>query len=157
MPLSQPPLDELGNVVPHNHPEIADEDGIIRRISSLFVVPDPKAEGGLKISTAAFSPSSAEYGAGLSVDLERLILEAGIEPRVHVTTPRWFASVWLNAAHFRSLGLMVGYSPIEGSADEEPNPYHGEVWGIKTRPQKRSLLKLCSWYVAIPQCALGEE
>lgn len=157
MPLSPPPLDELGNTVPHDHLEITGEDGIIRRISTLFVVPDPKVEGGRKISTVAFSPSSPEYGAGLSVDLERSIIEAGIDPQVHVTTPRWIASVWLRAADFRSLGLMVGYSPIEGSADEEPNPHHGEVWGIKTKPQKRSLLKLCSWYVPLPQCALGDD
>ncbi|MEJ7804827.1 MAG: hypothetical protein WKG03_02760 [Telluria sp.] len=157
MPLSPPPRDDLGNVKPHDHPDILEDDGVIRRISSQWVVSDPKANGGRRISTAAFEPSSMENGAGLSVDLERAITDAGLDPHTHVTTPRWIASVKLSARQFRNLGLIVGYSPIDESPNEMANLYHGEVWGIKTRSQKKALLNNCNWFVPIENCALGEE
>lgn len=78
MPLSPPPRDDDGNVLPHDHPEIKNGDGIIRRISEQFVVRD--ANGNLRISSMAFSPSSGHH-KGMSVDLEEEIRCAGLDPR----------------------------------------------------------------------------
>ncbi len=76
MPLSKPPLDDNGEVLPHDHQGIADADRVIRRISDEHVVSDPKVLGGKRISTLAFQASS-DGNRGMSVDLEVSILEAG--------------------------------------------------------------------------------
>lgn len=77
MPLSEPPRDANGVVVPHDHTGIADADRIIRRISDEHVVSDAKAPGGRRVSTLAFQ-SSTDGNCGMSVDLESSIVEAGL-------------------------------------------------------------------------------
>ena len=138
-----PPLDPDGNVVPHNHSDIHNADGIIRRVSPQQVVPDPKSVGGRKLSSIVFNPSSSKNG-GLSVDLKRPIVEDGIDPIAHVTSPRWIGSVILTAQDFRDETLMVGYHPIPDNA------YHGEVWGNFSDGRKKRLLRIAQWFVAIP-------
>lgn len=137
MPLTQPPLDENGNIEPHDHDGIADGDTIIRKISHHFVVDDKN--GGKRLSSMAFKASNNE----MSVDIESLMLEDGINPQEFVTTPVWIGSISLMAGAFRSAGLMVGYEPVEG------NPYHGEVWGKVTSSKSKTLAKAANWYVPI--------
>lgn len=126
---------------PYDDPEIAPDDVIIRRISPHYVVPDQN-RGGLRISTAAFSPSNGEDG-GMSVDIEKLILAAGLDPREFVASPEFTGAVSFTAEAVRSLGLRIGLEPLE------TNPYHGEVWGPEERPsrftkgEKRRLLEMC--------------
>ncbi len=91
----------------------------------------------------AYRESSTGHG-GMSVDLERLILEAGIDPRVFATTPRWIGSVYFEAGQIRSLGCRIGYDP---SPD---NPYHGEVW-LGASKASRSLQLAAVWSVPIPE------
>ena len=62
---TQPQLDVDGSVVPHDHFDILDADGIIRRVSKQHVVDDPKVIGGRKLSSFLFNPSSGING-GLS-------------------------------------------------------------------------------------------
>jgi hypothetical protein len=79
----------------------------------------------------------------MSVDIERLIVEAGHVPSSYVTTPRWFGAVSLAAADAREVGLLVGYSPLDD------NPFHGEVWGDFSRPVQRHIQSACVWFVEI--------
>ena len=143
----QPPRDEDGKIIPHNHPNIQDADGIIRRISGHQVVADPKSPTGKRVSTAAFEPSSDD-GGGLSVDIKRQIEEAGHDPKAYVTSPRWIGSVLLSAGHFRCHGLLVGTDPLPD------NPFHGEVWGNIPRGMRRALLQQAEWFVAIDGVSL---
>jgi hypothetical protein len=92
----------------------------------------------------AFKPSTYGTAPGMSVDLERQIEEAGIDPRHFVTTPIWTGSVRLVAGEVRAEGLMVGSHPLP------VNPFHGEVWGINTKTQQRKLQSMAVWFVAIP-------
>jgi hypothetical protein len=80
----------------------------------------------------------------MSIDLERLIIEAKQDPRAYVTTPRWTGSVRFEAGALREEEFMVGFDP------RPENPYHGEVWGKFTRAQQRRLQQLAVWFVAIP-------
>ena len=139
---ADPPLDPLGNVIPHNHADILDRDGVIRRVSSEHEVSDPKAVGGRRLSSKLFSPASGNKG--VSIDLKRPIEEDGIDPIAHVTSPRWIGSVILTAQDFRTETLMVGYHPISDNA------YHGEVWGNFTDGRKKRLLRIAQWFVKIP-------
>ncbi len=145
MPLPLP-RDANGEVIPHDHEDISSEDGVIRRISEQLVIHDPKV-GGLRISSAAFRASSGPNG-GMSVDLEKLILEAGLDPRAYVNNPRWIGSVRFLAGSLRAEGFRVGYDPLPD------NRFHGEVWGNFTGSKQRRLMKLCTWLVPIPDVVL---
>jgi hypothetical protein len=134
--------------MPHDHPDLVGDHRVIRRISDEFVVKD---EAGLpvRLSTAALDPSSIEVDpyCGLSVDLEPFILAAGIDPRRHVTTPKFMASIVLTVGSFRSRRFHVGFDPLDD------NPYHGGVWqgGSKlTRSVRKALLRESQWLVPIP-------
>jgi len=140
VPLSPPPRDGSGQVIPHDHDGIAAGDGVIRRISTNQIVTD--RSGQKRISSIAFKPSSG-LSAGMSVDFEVQIAEAGLDARTFVTTPYWTGSVWFTAGQVRQLGLLVGSDPIP------QNPYHGEVWGIRTKAQQKQLQALAIWFVEI--------
>lgn len=141
MALQPPPRNPQGEVLPHDHCGIASDDGVIRRISENQVVAD--STGQRRVSSKAFKPSTGPNG-GMSIDLERLIIEAKQDPRAYVTTPRWTGSVRFEAGALREEEFMVGFDP------RPENPYHGEVWGKFTRAQQRRLQQLAVWFVAIP-------
>lgn len=138
----QPPRDANGTVVPHDHEEILDGHGVIRRISSEHIIDDEKCATGRRISTMLFRASSVPNG-GMSVDLQNEIEKDGHDAKVYVTTPRWFGSVRFHAGQLRTEGFQVGADP------NEANPYHGEVWGGFTRGKQNRLLCLCEWFVPI--------
>jgi hypothetical protein len=143
----QPPRDANGNVVPHDHPEILNEHGVIRRVSEEHIVDDEKCPTGRRISTMLFRASSGPNG-GMSVDLQNEIEKDGHNATLYVTTPRFFGSVRLQACEYRGLGFLVG-------ADPNPtNEYHGEVWGTFTKGKQNQLLVLCDWFVPIPRVSI---
>lgn len=152
MPLKPPPRDNDGRVIPHDHDDIQDSDGVIRRISNQQIVVDDKT-GGRRISSIAYQASKGANG-GMSIDLEASIIEAGHDPFRYVTTPRWFGSVRFDVRFLRVQGLKVGFHPIKDHPDLPDNPHHGEVWGDFSRPQRRALQRNAQWFVAIPDCAL---
>ena len=144
--LSGPPRNQAGEVLPHDHEGIHDEDGVIRRISTLWVVSDPKT--GQRVSTMAFEPSSGPNG-GLSVDLQCEIVGAGKDAREYVMVPPWIGAIRFQAGQLRSEELKVGYDPL-------PNqPFHGEAWGSFTRSKKKRLLTVGQWLVEIDGVCLG--
>lgn len=116
MPLSAPPRNPDGSVQPHDHPEILNHDWLIRRVSTEWVVTDPKVPGNKRLSTRAFDLSSPEFGGGMSVDIQKLIEEAGVSVVEFVTSPRWTASLRIQTGSLRAKALQVGYSPVP----EEP-------------------------------------
>lgn len=139
---SNPPRDADGIVQPHDHADILLPDKIIRRISKEYIANDPKVQGGKRLSSMAFSSSNDRY-RGMSIDLERPILEDNIDPVAFVTTPKWIASVVMTTNQFREEKLQVGYDPMND------NPYHGNVWGKLTPAMVRKFLAESTWYVGI--------
>ena len=146
MPLQPPPLNAVGEVVPHDHEGIRADDGIIRRISELQVVDDKKI-GRRRISSIALKPSTGPNG-GVSVDFQRQIEEAGLDAKAFVTTPRWIGSIRFDASQLRAEKLKVGFDPLPD------NPYHGEIWGSLTRPQLDKLFRSCHWFVPIENVSI---
>ncbi len=150
--LTAPPLDPNGGVLPHDHQQIGSEDGVIRRISAQWVVPDK--DGNPRLSSMAFKASSGPNG-GMSVDLEALIIASGIDPKGFVTSPRWTGSVIFTAGSLRAEGFMVGYDPLEEEPPDQPaNTFHGEVWGSFSKGKQRRLAEIAAWYVALPGVSL---
>lgn len=146
--------DTDGSVIPYDESEIKDEDEIIRRISIEQTAIN--ADGRQVISSKAFKASSGHNG-GMSVDIKKLIEEAGVDPITHVTTPRWLGSLLFNAGDIRHLGsgYKVGYDPITNDQTGEViNPYHGEVWGKFTRGDYKEIMQKAKWFVKYPDCDL---
>lgn len=140
---------------PYDEHKIEGQHVIIRRIDpDQHIVPDANL-GCKRISSKAFSPSSGPQG-GMSVDIEKLMLDDRIDPREFVTTPRFQASVSFAAKVARDLGLRVGYNPILETDQIPENPYHGEVWGPDAKPnkfsngQRNGLHRAVEWYVELP-------
>lgn len=147
MPLDPPPLDVDGEVIPHDHAGIHASDGVIRRISPHHLVYDDKI-GGRRISSKAFQPSTGDRG-GMSIDLQRLIEEAGLDAKAYVASPPWIGAVRFTAEALRAEGLKVGFHPLP------KNPYNGEVWGTFSKRMQKRLLALAEEFV--PVAALGES
>lgn len=144
VPLSQPPRN--GSVVqPHDHPEISDDDDLIRRISEEQLV----TVGGVRrISSLAFQASGGPNG-GMSIDIKKSIEEAGMVAADFVTTPRWTGSVVFKATVPRSRGLLVGYDPLPD------NPHHGEIWGQFPKATSKAIQRASQWFVEIPNVAVA--
>jgi hypothetical protein len=140
LPLTPPPRDANGKVLPHDHPEISNDDGVIRRVAPNQWVYDPKVLG-RRVSTAVFRASTGP-NSGMSVDLQKLIEEAGLNAKEFVATPRWNGAVRFTASELRGEGLLVGYDPIQGE-----NEYHGEVWGNFTRSVQKRLVSMAKTFV----------
>jgi hypothetical protein len=148
--IASPPRDNDGQVIPHDHSEISNNDEVIRRISQQQTVLDK--DGQRIISSMAYKASSGKNG-GMSVDLKQLIEKDGLDPKDYVTTPRWMGSVLFKVSELRAMEFKVGYNPIEPPSPD-PNPYHGEVWGRFSGSQTRRLKTLAVWFVPIPNVNL---
>lgn len=139
-------------VEPYDEPRLLATDLVIRRVDpENHVVPDENA-GGYRISSKLYEPSSSG-SRGMSIDVHKLIVEAGIDPRQFVTTPKFRGSVSFRVEAARDTGLVVGYEAIP------ENAYHGEVWrcGDKrdfTRRQKKDLQAAAEWFVELPGVSL---
>jgi len=92
------------------------------------------ADGRKRISSGAFSPSSDPPGS-MSVDLERPMFEAGVEPLSRLPGPDWGAVAFV-VGSLRGMDLRVGSDPLP------ENPFHGGVWGTKRGRVRKGLLKL---------------
>lgn len=77
----------------------------------------------------------------MSVDLQCLIEEAGLDPRVYVSTPRWIGAVRFAAGDLRAEALAVGWDPLPEL------PYHGQVWGEFSRQLLLRLRDLAEEFV----------
>jgi hypothetical protein len=150
LPISPPPKDKNGFATPHDHHEILDHHRLIRGISHEHVYRDANGRP-VRLSSAAFDLSSAEVDPykGLSVDLEELMLAAGLDPAEQAATRNFAGSVALKVSSFRSRNFLVGYDPLP------ENPFHGGVWEDATRKSKmtrgtrKALLREASWLVQI--------
>ena len=87
----------------------------------------------------------------MSVDIESSILEAGLDVRKFVTTPKFVGSVWFLAGFLRTETFLVGYDPLDDNA------HHGEVWGSFTKARQKRLLSGARWFVEINGVTLHVE
>lgn len=139
---------------PYDEPEIEESDGIIRRIDPKQHVVWDGNRGCNRLSTKLYSPSSG-YNGGMSIDIERKIVESDVEVREFVTTPKFTGSVRFLAGEIRKIKLRLGYDPLPD------NPHHGEVWGNDDRPnyfskgQKNALARTAEWFVELEDVELA--
>ena len=137
MPLSQPPRDDDGRVIPHDHDEIEVQDAVVRGVSEEHVVSD--GQGGVRVSSAFISGSSLDRDptGGMSVDVSKLLAEDNVDVQKRFQNDRFIGAVQLPVEQLRNEQQKVGYDPLS------ENKYHGGVWGDLKRPgaRKKRILK----------------
>lgn len=146
---------------PYDEPNIKNEDTIIRRINPRQHIVRDDNNGCDRVSTKAFS-ASTEPNGGMSVDILKLIENAGVNAKEFVITPVFTGSVVFAAGAARKIGLLVGYDPLEGVSGVQDNPHHGEVWRTPPKSrfsssQRKALLTASEWFVEIPGVRLGHN
>ena len=129
---------------------INSKDTIIRGIQKNHLMTD--STGNTRISTMAFSQSSAG-NRGMSVEIESLIVNDGIDPKTYVMeSGRYSGAVQLNVGDVRNAKFQVAHTPQTNS------PYHGDVWGkekiIYGKSGRKKLRALCSWYIQISNVSI---
>lgn len=141
-------------VDPYDETRIENGDTVIRRVSERHIITDNNsAEPRRRLSSAAFQKSKGPR-AGMSVDLEKLMEDDGLDPRDFVITPVFTGAVSFSAGSARDLDLMVGYEPVKDDPNQPDNPYHGEVWRKDEarnfrNSQSKGLQRSAEWYVPL--------
>jgi len=134
--MAVPPRDAKGRVVPHDDPDIGDDDGLLRRIDPDYHVVEDKNLGCHRLSSMAFSETSVPNG-GMSIDLEQLMQADGHDP-LDGLDEGW-GLVRLIAGQLRQQNCLVGSDPLP------TNPYHGEVWNPNGRGGKIKVQDNYTW------------
>jgi hypothetical protein len=137
--IGSPPKDSDGNVQPHDHAEIKDNDTVIRGITQHHI------RNG-RISSMAYQASSGK-NQGMSVDITKLIEHDSKDPAEHINSnPHFVGAVKFGVGELREMEYKVGYDPITDS-EPNPNPYHGQVWGTFPDSKKRKLARIAQKFV----------
>jgi hypothetical protein len=121
-----PPRDEDGKIIPHDHPEITDDDYVIRHIVPPFDL-HPESEDVTRVASGAYSASD---DGGMSVDIQGWMHEDHLDDLFYLPDETQGATR-IRVGELRALGLKVGWDPDNGHA------HHGAVWGIKTTHRKK--------------------
>jgi hypothetical protein len=136
-------------VAPYDEPAIVADDIIIRRVNPIEHVIYDDNRKCHRVSSKLYKASSVVNG-GMSVDIEKMVVSAGIEPKIFVVNPVYTGAIAFSAVSIRSLGLWIGYEPLQN------NPYHGEVWNSNpsrhnkfTGAQVSGLMAAATWYVPV--------
>jgi hypothetical protein len=128
MPTRQPPLrNEAAKIVPHDHPEIADDDYVIRHIVPPFDLHIETEAGITRVASGAYSASD---DGGMSVDIQRWMQEDDLDDLYYLPDETQGATR-IRVGDLRAIGLKVGWDPDNG------HPHHGAVWGIKTTHRRK--------------------
>jgi hypothetical protein len=124
---SAPLRDQNGKIVPHDHPEILDDDYVLRHIVPPHDLhPDPEKKI-TRVSSGAYSESS---DGGMSVDLIRWMADVGMD-ELDFLRDEAEGATKIRVGDLRAMGLKVGWDPDGG------HPHHGAVWGVKQTHRRK--------------------
>jgi hypothetical protein len=143
------PRDQSGEVLPHDHPDLANERRLIRRITSDHIIFDDNL-GCNRISSGLFK-CNPKHGY-LSIDSEHCNQNLQRDPAEYVTDPVFFGALMIDVGEFRSLDRAekpeqrwkIGIVPMGG------NDCHGAVWGKITGGQSNDMQRKSQWLVRVP-------
>jgi hypothetical protein len=140
---TDPPRDQQGAIIPHDHPEIRDDQHVIRHTTPHDLCDDEETKK-RRLASGAFSEST---GGGMSVDIEEWMCAAGLAS-LHYVTVVGHGAVRLNVGELRKLGFQVGWDP------DNNHRYHGAVWGIGNGSKRK---KRVARIAVTIQKAAGED
>lgn len=123
-----PPFrDPAGTIVPHDHPEILDDDYVLRHIVPPQDLHPDLAKNVVRVSSGAYSESS---DGGMSVDILRWMADGSLD-ECHYLPDETAGATKIRVGDLRAMGLQVGWDPDSG------HQHHGAVWGIKQSHRKK--------------------
>src|SRR5690348_4698189 len=105
-----PQRDKDGKIIPHDHPEIGNDDYVLRHIVSPQDLHPDTAKGLVRVSSGAYSESS---DGGMSVDILRWMAEDGLD-ECHYLADETVGATRIRVGDLRAVGLQVGWDPDEG-------------------------------------------
>jgi hypothetical protein len=136
-------------VAPHDDLGIDSAGVLVRHIHPTHIVPDENI-GGKRISSAAFSATSGDPDNGMSVDIGQKLIADG--KALDAMVKDGLGAVSLPVGGVRELGLKVGPDPDLNI--DPPNPYHGQVWPVKSSTRSKLHKIVIDWVRALPGVAL---
>jgi hypothetical protein len=138
--MGPPARDSAGRILPYDDPRIGDSDTVLRFIDPQYHWVADANQNSWRVSSGLFCQSSIPNG-GMSVEVERLILTAGLTLEKRLPYYRCGIARLL-VGDLRDLHLAVGLDPLP------ENPYHCQVWGIgNNRRIRRELARLAEMIV----------
>ena len=135
-----------GAVRPHDDPEIDPRSSLVRYINPEYHLVFDENAGRFRIGSGAFSATSGDPFNGMSVDVGQSMAAAGLA--AFERTPRGFGAVEIDVGDARSLQLQVGTDPLPG------NPFHGQIWGVKSSKRAKLHRLVKGWLVALDGVAI---
>ena len=135
--------DGNGHVVPHQDASLADEDILIRRVTSVHLQPSDLGKRRISKSSMAGSSRDRDPYQGMSLDLLRILNEQGIDvtdaaqyhPDIEV-----LIGLRVGAIREQCPELMLGRCPILNP----PNEAHCCAWGVSKESTRKRLLKIAT-------------
>jgi hypothetical protein len=121
-----PPRDLNGNIEPHDHADILDNDYVLRHITPRDLHYDA-AKSVTRVASGAYSESSE---GGMSVDILRWMAQDGLDECFYLADETVGAAKIL-VRDLRALGLLVGWDPDSGHC------HHGAVWGVRQKVRRK--------------------
>jgi hypothetical protein len=122
-----PPRDQDGKIIPHDHPDILDDDYVLRHIVPPHDLHPDAAKNIVRVSSGAYSESS---DGGMSVDILRWMAEDGLD-ECHYLADENVGATKIRVSDLRAMSLNVGWDPDGG------HDHHGAVWGVKQSHRRK--------------------
>ena len=133
-----PPLDEHGVVEPHDHPQIADQDNMVRYLVPSFIVNNG---GQPRLSSVSFKPPSKEKDSyrGVSVGHKDTILCC------FDSLENWLPDHAMGLACIAASILRQEENGKVGWTPQKDNKSHCSAWGLQTKTSQKRIAKAARW------------
>lgn len=140
--MGEPSRDKDGRVLPYDDSFLPGDSLVLRYVFKDNLLFDQ--DGRRRLSKSVFSAASKRKDPhqGMSVDLAFLLEKEQLSLDLNLNE-KHEGIVGVRIQGLRDLGFKVGRDPI---FQPNPNPYHGNVWGIKSNHRKY-ILKICEWVI----------
>lgn len=156
----EPPVDENGQILPHDHPDLEGERRMLRGIAQQHIVYDANYNC-QRLSSALFRNSPKRQGY-LSFNSQRCIEAKGDDSVEYMAGRGWVGVVSMSVAHFRTFDpadqpadrWKIGMVPLPD--EQPPDPCHGAVWGTISEGRANQIRRAVDWLVEVPGVVLDE-
>jgi hypothetical protein len=126
-----PPRDQQGKIVPHDHAEIFDTHHVIRHTTPHDLC-SGDIPGTRRLSSGTYSESK---DGGMSVDIVEWMVADQLD-ELHFLSDPTHGAVRIRVGDLRALDLKVGWDPDGG------HKYHGAVWGVRSSSKRKRVANI---------------
>lgn len=155
-----PPLDQQGQIKPHDHPDLVGDASMLRGVAQYHIVFDAN-HNCHRLSSALFRNSPRRQGY-LSFNSAHCVEARGEEPAAYMKAQGWVGAVSISVELFRSFDpaghpedrWKIGMVPLFD--ERPPDPCHGAVWGTISEGRANQIRRAVQWLVQIPGVTLDE-